>query len=467
MSRTVYRLGRSSTSILPACRAAVAAGMSGSPIYWSPLTTRLESEAWPAPLATRPVDGSVRVPGSKSMTNRALVLAALADGESVICKPLRSRDTDLMADGLQVLGIELADGPDGSYRVHGTGTPLRPGAAAVVDVGNAGTVARFLPPLAALARGEVIFDGDPAMRRRPLGPLLAGMGSLGAAVDEGGRGGLPLVVRGRGRIAGGEVTLDASSSSQLISGLLLAAPAYDRGVRVRHRGLRLPSRPHIAMTVRMLRTAGAQVEDSEADTWAVRPGQLRAGEIVIEPDLSSAAPFLAAALVTNGRVHVPDWPVSSDQPGAALPELLGGMGARSAVDPGGLTVWGAGAITGLDADLTDVSELVPILAALAALADSPSRFRGVGHMRGQETDRLAALATEIGRLGGSVRETADGLAITPRRLHGGTFATYHDHRLAMAAAVLGLAVAGIEVENVATTGKTLPGFARMWARLLQ
>lgn len=430
------------------------------------MTTRLDPETWAAPLASRPVDGSVRIPGSKSMTNRALVLASLADGESVISRPLRSRDTDLMAGGLRRLGIALADGPDGSYRVRGTGPPLRPGAGAVVDVGNAGTVARFLPPLAALASGEVIFDGDPAMRRRPLGPLLSALGTLGAAVDAGGRGGLPLVVRGRGRIPGGEVSIDASSSSQLVSGLLLAAPAYDGGVRVRHRGPRLPSRPHVAMTVRMLRSAGAQVENEEPDTWAVRPGRLRAGEIAIEPDLSSAAPFLAAALVTHGRVHVPDWPVRSDQPGAALPELLRRMGARSTLDTGGLTVWGTGAITGLDVDLTDVSELVPVLAALAALAGSPSRFRGVGHMRGQETDRLAALATEIGRLGGLVRETADGLAIAPRRLHGGTFATYHDHRLAMAAAVLGLAVEGIEVENVATTGKTLPGFAGMWAELL-
>ncbi len=430
------------------------------------MTTRLEPEAWAAPVACRPVDASVRVPGSKSMTNRALVLAALCAGESAISGPLRSRDTELMAAGLRTLGISVTDDPDGSFRVRGTALPLRPGRPAVVEVGNAGTVARFLPPLAALVLGDVRFDGDPAMRRRPLGPLLGALGTLGARIDSEGRGGLPLVVRGRGHLAGGQVTVDASSSSQLLSGLLLAAPAYDAGVRVAHRGPRLPSRPHVAMTVAMLRAAGGQVDDSEPDTWTVLPGELRAGVTAVEPDLSTAAPFLAVALVTAGRVRVPDWPATSDQPGAALPDLLGRMGARCTLDASGLTVQGTGAINGLDADVTDVSELVPVLTALAALAAGPSRLRGIGHMRGQETDRLAALATEIGRLGGAVSETVDGLAVTPRRLHGGTFATYDDHRLAMAAAVLGLAVEGITVENVATTAKTLPGFAGMWTDLV-
>lgn len=438
-----------------------------TPTDGSFLTSQLSppEPPWPAPVADRPVDSVVRIPGSKSMTNRALVLAALCAGESVLRRPLRSRDTELMAGGLRVLGVSVTDGPDGSYRVCGAGPPLRPVATAV-DVGNAGTVARFLPPLAGLATAAVRFDGDPAMRRRPLGPLLTALGTLGMAIDSGGRGGLPILVRGRGLVPGGEVTVDASSSSQVISGLLLAAPAFQAGVRLRHRGPRLPSRPHLSMTVRMLRAAGAAVDDATPDAWAVAPGRLRAGDRDVEPDLSSAAPFLAAALVTAGRVTVAGWPASSDQPGAALPELLTRMGADCTLDAVGLTVRGATKIRGLDADLSDVSELVPVLTALAALASAPSRFRGVAHMRGQETDRLAALATEFGRLGGSVTETDDGLAITPRRLSGGTFRTYDDHRLAMAAAVLGLAVPGIEVENVSTTAKTMPGFPRLWLDLI-
>lgn len=429
------------------------------------MTTSPAADPWPAPVAVGPVDGLVRVPGSKSVTNRALVLAALGDGESVLHRPLRSRDTVLMVSALQVLGVPVTDGPEHSLRITGCEPPLRPLGGAV-DVGNAGTVARFLPPLAALADGDVAFDGDARMRERPLGPLLAALGTLGATISSGDRDALPVVVHGTGRMPGGPVTVDASASSQLVSGLLLAGPAYSAGVEVSHRGPRLPSRPHVAMTVAMLRAAGAEVDDSEPDRWAVRPGRLRAGDRVVEPDLSSAAPFLAAALVTGGRVTVPDWPARSDQPGAALPALLGQMGAACSLDADGLTVTGSGRIEGLDADLADVGELVPVLTALAALASGPSRIRGVGHLRGQETDRLAALATEIGRLGGAVTETADGLRITPRQLSGGIFATYDDHRLAMAAAVLGLAVPGITVANVATTGKTLPGFVRMWMQLL-
>jgi 3-phosphoshikimate 1-carboxyvinyltransferase len=433
------------------------------------LTTRRPPEPseqpWSAPVAGQPVNGEVRLPGSKSMTNRALVLAALGDGESVLQAPLRSRDTDLMAKGLQALGVPVAAGPNGSYLVSGTDPPFRPTAPAV-DVGNAGTVARFLTPLAALVEGNVFIDGDPPMRARPLRPLLCALGTLGVTIDADGRDGLPLVVRGQGWVRGGAVTVDASASSQFISGLLLAAPAYRNGVRVRHHGPRLPSRGHLAMTVRMLRAAGATVDDSEPHAWAVSPGRLRAGRRLVEPDLSSAAPFLAAALVTNGRVTVADWPTTSDQPGAALPALLGRMGATYTLDANGLTVEGTGEVHGLDADLRDVSELVPVLTAIAAVASGPSRFRGVAHMRGQETDRLAALATQIGRLGGAVAEMADGLTITPRQLHGGVFATYDDHRLAMAAAVLGLVVPGIGVENVATTAKTLPGFTSMWSNLL-
>lgn len=419
---------------------------------------------WPAPRAQHPVDATVAVPGSKSMTNRALVLAALSAGKTVVRRPLQSRDTALMVAGLRALGVDVGQvGPD--LTVRGDGPPL-PGPSGTIDVGNAGTVARFLPSVAALGSGRIRFDGDPRMRERPLGPLLTALRTLGAVIEDDGRGGFPLTVAGRGRVTGGPVTVDASPSSQLVSGLLLAAPAYDDGIALRHVGARVPSRPHLAMTVRMLRAAGATVDDLEPDVWRVSPGALHVAGIEVEPDLSSAAPFLAAALATGGQVTVPGWPVSSDQPGAILPELLGRMGAGCRLDGEGLTVRGGDRILGLDADLADVGELVPVLTALAALADGPSRLRGVAHLRGQETDRLAALATEIGRLGGSVEEAPDGLLVRPGRLHGGVFATYDDHRLAMAAAVLGLAVDGVRVENVATTGKTLPGFIDLWAEML-
>ncbi len=424
----------------------------------------MTSEPWPAPRARGPVDAVVEVPGSKSMTNRALVLAALSPGDTLIRRPLVSRDTDLMVGGLRALGVEVQEDRPGECLVRSSGPPLAPSAARV-EVGNAGTVARFLPPVAALATGDISFDGDRRMRSRPLGPLIDALRSLGVVLESS-RGGMPVLVHGTGRVAGGEVEVEASASSQLISGLLLAAPAYDAGIQVRHVGPRLPSRPHLAMTVTMLRARGAQVTTIQPDGWIVRSGRLQPGVIDIEPDLSSAAPLLAAALVTGGRVTVPGWPRSSDQPGAALPALLSQMGAAYVLDATGLTLWGTGRIIGLDADLADVGELVPVLAAVAVLAQTPSRLRGVPHLRGQETDRLAALAGELTRLGGEVRETADGLAVIPRRLHGGVVATYDDHRMAMAAAVVGLAVEGVAVENMATTGKTLPEFPALWRRVL-
>lgn len=425
----------------------------------------MTSEPWPAPRARAPVDADVVVPGSKSVTNRALVLAALARGRSVVRRPLHSRDTTLMAAGLRVLGVRVRRGADGDFTVSSDGPPFAP-VHPDIDVGNAGTVARFLPPVAALASGHLRVDGDPRMRERPLGPLLAALRALGVDVVDEGRAGLPVTVGGRGRVRGGAVTMDASASSQFVSGLLLAGAAYDLGVAVRHAGPPVPSRPHLAMTVAMLRAAGALVDDRTPETWRVAPGPLRAGTVDVEPDLSSAAPFLAAAAVTGGRVSVTGWPAGSTQPGALLPALLDGMGATCSFDGRGLTVRG-GRIRGIDADLRDAGELVPVLVAMAALAEGPSRFRGVAHLRGQETDRLAALACEINRLGGAVTRRVDGLAVLPRPLRGGRFRTYDDHRLAMAGAVLGLVVDGVLVENIATTGKTFPGFADRWAELLR
>ena len=403
------------------------------------------------------------LPGSKSVTNRALVLAALADGRSVVRRPLRSRDTELMAAALTGLGVDVTDTPDGDWVVDGVGGPLSP-RVEQVDVGNAGTVARFLPAVATLALGTVRFDGDPRVRERPLGPLLVALRELGADLDR--VDGLPLTVRGAGALPGGEVVLDASQSSQFVSGLLLAAPRFARGVVVQHAGGPLPSAPHLAMTVEALRRAGAEVDDARPGSWAVAPGGLAPRDAVVEPDLSTAAAYLAAPLVAGGSVTVPGWPRGTVQPGAVLPELLEAMGGRVERTDDAVTVSAGDGLHGLDADLRDAPELTTVLTALAALADSPSRFTGVAHIRLQETDRLAALATELNALGGDVRELPDGLEVRPRALHGGAMGSYDDHRIAMAWAVLGLGVDGVEVRDVATTRKTVPDFVGSWARML-
>jgi 3-phosphoshikimate 1-carboxyvinyltransferase len=417
---------------------------------------------WPAPTASGPVHATVRLPGSKSVTNRALLLAALAEAPGTVRRALRSRDSDLMAAAVRALGTEMtASGETAS----GADWRIIPGpilGGASIDVGLAGTVMRFVPPVAALADGEVAFDGDPHARKRPMGPILDALRRLGAHVDGDA---LPFTVRGP--VSGGEVTLDASASSQLVSGLLLAAARFDKGVTVRHDGPPVPSAPHIEMTVQMLRAAGVHVDDGERDVWRVEPGPVAARDLTVEPDLSNAAPFLAAALITGGTVTVPDWPEETTQGGDALRGLLAEMGAGVTRTPYGLEVTGTGRIAGIDADLHDVGELTPTIAALAALADGPSVLRGIAHLRGHETDRLAALARELNRLGGDARETADGLRIRPRPLTGDVFHSYADHRMATAGAVIGLAVPGVQVEDIATTSKTLPEFARMWARMLE
>lgn len=415
---------------------------------------------WLAPVAGAPVHATVRVPGSKSITNRALVLAALAEDSTTLRHPLDSRDTRLMADALRALGVTVEVGGQ-SWQV--TPGPLR--GPASVDVGLAGTVMRFVPPVATLADGPVSFDGDPRARERPLHPLIDALRTLGASIDDGGRGGLPITVHGRGRLRGGAVDIDASASSQLLSALLLAGPRYDDGVSVRHVGGRLPSAPFIELTLAMLRDRGAQV-DADDGRWTVRPSALRGGVIDVEPDLSSAAPFLVAPLVAGGVVRLAGWPTSSLQAGAATPAVLAAMGATCRPDGDVLVVTGTGAITGIDIDLADNPELACVLAAVAALASTPSTLRGIGHMRGHETDRLAALAKELGGLGADVIERDDGLEIHPAALHGGVFHTYDDHRLAMAAAVIGLVVPGVQVENVETTGKTYPGFAEQWQAMV-
>ncbi|HEY0002262.1 MAG TPA: 3-phosphoshikimate 1-carboxyvinyltransferase [Actinoplanes sp.] len=416
---------------------------------------------WLAPTASGPVATTVRLPGSKSMTARALVLAALAGESGVVERPLRARDTQLMAAGLTALGSTVDTSSAERWTVEPG--PLR--GPARVDVGLAGTIMRFLPPVAALAEGAVEFDGDPHARNRPLRPIIEALRALGATIDASQAGGLPLTVRGTGLVEGGEAVIDASASSQFVSGLLLSAPRFSKGLVLRHEGPPVPSAPHLRMTTHMLRAAGAVVDESVPDVWAVEPGELRGRTWVIEPDLSGAAPFFAAAIVTGGAVTLAGWPAESWQPVGRLAELLTGLGASVELGEAGLTVRGTGSVHGITADLSEVSELTPVIAALATLADGPSELRGVEHIRGHETDRIAALATELGKAGAEVTEFRDGLRIVPRPLRATSFETYADHRMAHAAAVIGLAVPGIELTDVGCTSKTLPEFPELWARL--
>ncbi|MDG6104840.1 3-phosphoshikimate 1-carboxyvinyltransferase [Dactylosporangium aurantiacum] len=415
---------------------------------------------WTAPTAPGPVTATVRLPGSKSMTARALVLGALSLGATTLRAPLRARDTELMAAGLRAMGCHVSTADDNLWLLRPR--PLR--GPARVDVGGAGTVLRFLPPIAALADGAVVFDGDGRSRTRPMAPLVGALRDLGARVDYGG--GLPLTVHGIGRLTGGEVTMDASASSQLVSGLLLAAPEFDRGVVVRHAGPPVPRAPHLRMTVQMLRAAGAGVDDGRPDVWVVEPGRLNGRAWDIEPDLPAAAAFLAAALVTGGTVTVAGWPRSGLQPGGRLLELLRRMGGAPTLTRQGLVMRGTGTVHGITADLADAAELIPVLAALAAVADGPSHLHGVAHLDGHETDRIAALVTALGALGADVTRDHDGLRIRPRPLRGATVATRDDHRLAHAAAVLGLAVDGVRLDDVTCTAKTLPEFPRLWSTMV-
>lgn len=427
---------------------------------------------WSAPPAAGPVDAAVTLPGSKSITNRALILAALAHAPSTVTGALRSRDTDLMIDALRAMGTEI-DAGSAADPSDGTSLTIRPGRlhGAEVDCGLAGTVMRFVPPVATLAQGTVGFDGDEQARARPLGVVLDALRGLGARIDGNT---LPLTVHGGGGLAGGTVEIDASGSSQFVSGLLLSGARFRRGVTVRHCGGPVPSMPHIDMTIAMLTEAGVRVSaahcsdgpDSPPVEWSVRPGPIRGVDRIVEPDLSNATPFLAAAAVTGGRVSIPHWPRATTQAGGAIGPILDRMGCEVTQDDGALTVRGPARLRGINADLRAAGELTPTVAALAALAGQPSRLTGVGHLRGHETDRLAALDAELTGLGAGVEQLDDGLAITPAALHGGTWRSYADHRMATAGAILGLAVPDVRVEDIGTTAKTLPDFPAMWSRML-
>lgn len=416
---------------------------------------------WLAPYRDTPLDARVLVPSSKSLTNRALVLAALADGASVLARPLVSRDTSLMADGLAALGVEVERGT-GGWTVR----PASLTGGATIDCGLAGTVMRFLPAVAALADGPVVFDGDERARERPMGTTIDSLRTLGVRIDDDNRAALPFTVTGTGGVRGGRLEIDASASSQFVSALLLAAPRFERGLDLRHVGPSLPSLPHVEMTVAELRRRGVDVDDSTPDRWRVAPGPVAALDVEIEPDLSNAGVFIGAALVTRGRVVVRRWPEHTQQAGDAWHRIVRAFGGSSERDGDDMVFTAGSTLTGVDLDLHDVGELTPVVAAVAALADGPSRLSGIAHLRGHETDRLAALATEIQRLGGDARETEDGLLITPRPLHGEIFRTYDDHRMAHAAVVLALRVPEVFVENVRTTVKTYPNFAPVWERLV-
>jgi len=426
---------------------------------------------WSAPFrsgltaASKPISATVTIPGSKSATNRALILAALATTPSRIRKPLSSRDTDLMVKGLQSLGckveqIKTDQGFD--YQV----TPGKLSGPTQIDVGNAGTVMRFLPPIAALATGLIHFDGDERSHQRPIGPVLSALEQLGVSVEHNNKYKLPITINGAGKIKGGTVEIDASASSQFVSALLLVAPATQEGITIKNIGPSLPSAPHIEMTIQMLEKFGATVQRT-ASSWSVKPCQLIGQDLVIEPDLSNAAPFMAAAMICGGSVQVSDWPLSTTQPGDQLRSIFTKMGAKVELNASGLTITGSGKIDGIDIDLGDVGELTPSIAAIASLATTPSALRGISHLRLHETDRLSALANEINNLGGSVTEGPGDLIIKPGKMNASQiFRSYEDHRMATAGAIIGLAVEGVIVENIETTRKTLSDFPGMWQAML-
>jgi len=431
-----------------------------------------ESENWVAPRATSPLCAVVPIPGSKSLTNRELVLAALSDGPSVIHRPLRSRDSALMVAALGQLGIECGDSLSAGSDTLSV-TPAQLTGDVTIDCGLAGTVMRFVPPLAALAKGHVTFDGDDGARLRPMATTIDSLRKLGVEVDDDGRGTLPFTVRGTGQVVGGEISIDASQSSQFVSGLLLVGSRFSNGLTLRHTGEHLPSMPHIEMTVACLRARGVIVTEPERGVWRVEPGPISGIDIDMEPDLSNAAPFLAAALISGGTVTIPYWPRTTTQVGDDLGRYFEEFGAQVTRGDRGLTVdGGAGVlggrpIRGVTFDLSTGGELAPSLIALATLATTPSTFTGIAHLRGHETDRLRALVTEINRLGGNATELSDGIHIEPSALHGGSWQSYHDHRMATAGAIIGLAVDGVDVDNIGTTAKTLPDFPAMWAAMLE
>lgn len=483
----------------------------------SDAAVQLSPGDWPAPLAPASSEAAgknalVHIPGSKSLTNRYLLLAALADSPSYLRAPLHSRDSALMIEALRQLGagIELVPtdspfGPDvkvtplSFVEAHSAQAQSDSAQSRTVSIecGLAGTVMRFVPALAALLPGEFAFDGDPHARQRPMGPVLEGLRQLGVQVDcEQGENALPFVLRSPG-LASVEgvseapvVRIDASTSSQFVSALLLMAPRLPQGMVLVHEGSSVPSIPHIQMTVEALRQMGIRVQEhypNQGDKaeggeyrWTVHPGSFPGFEMTIEPDLSNAGPFLAAAVVTGESVTIPHWPApaadssaGTTQVGDMWRELLPALGARVSYAEGRLTVTGPRELPEGDFsfDLSAGGELAPTMAAACAFVNGRVELTGIAHLRGHETDRLAALAAEINRLGGTAHDTADSLVIEaplPATAEAAPVLarTYDDHRMATFAAIIGLRRPNVVVQNVATVAKTMPEFTAMWEDML-
>lgn len=444
-----------------------------TPHGYSPRADETSSDApqptaWRAPVAVSPLDARLSIPGSKSLTSRELVLAALADGPSRVLSPLHSQDSERMVGALRALGAQIEPSPgEGPFGDDWIITPPAPFAGgSEIDCGQAGTVMRFVAPLAGFAHGDVRLTAHETALHRPMGELIRALRDIGLDIDDGGHWSLPFVVRGHGHVRGGEVHMDASRSSQFVSGLLLAAPRFDVGLHLIHTGERLPSLPHIEMTIEALAHRGVHVERPAPNEWIVAPGAVRAKDVTIEPDLSNAAPFLAAAMIAGGSVTIAGWPAHSTQPGALLGDLLHRAGARVARRGGAFTVTRTAPLRGFDVDLSAAGELAPTIVGLAALADGPSNITGIGHIRLHETDRIRALVDGLNELGGEASELPDGIRVVPRPLHGGLWKSHHDHRMATTGALLGLSVPGIKIDDLSVTAKTLPQFEQLWNSML-
>jgi 3-phosphoshikimate 1-carboxyvinyltransferase len=409
-------------------------------------------------IPTGPLSGTIRPPGSKSITNRALLCAALADGESLLTGALESEDTGVMIDGLRRLGMPVAqDTTARTLRVTGCGGRL-PARGGELYVANSGTTMRFLAAVAALAHGRFRLDGTPRMRQRPIQDLLDALVQLGVdARSEQGTGAPPVVIEAAG-LRGGRATIAGDVSSQFLSGLLMAAPYAAAPVELAVAGP-LVSQPYVEMTLAVMRAFGVAVGTKGLAEFHVpvdRPYQGR--HYAIEPDASAASYFFAAAAITGGRITVEGLSRSSLQGDVAFCDCLERMGCRIDFGPDSITVWGQPLHGNVTLDMNAISDTVQTLGAVALFADGPTMITGVAHIRHKETDRLRALATELRKLGAGVDEQPDGLRIVPGDLHGAEIETYDDHRMAMSLALVGLRVPGVIIRDPGCTRKTYPGY---------
>ena len=417
---------------------------------------------WHAPTINGAINSTLEIPGSKSATNRAFVLAALGNKNSVITNPLFARDTNLMLEALEKLGCNVVKKLN-SVEI----SPMKKDHSEIsIDVGLAGTVMRFVPPLAALSSGTSHFDGDERARNRPMKTLIESLKKLNVKVIDNYQGKLPFSINSDGQITGGEIEIDASESSQFISALMLVGAKFKNGLTIKHVGQNLPSLPHIEMTIEMLKEVGVKTNQINATTWRIENQKINSKNWVIEPDLSNAGPFLAAAMVTKGEIKIKDWPLQTTQAGNSWIEILSMMGANIQLNSKQLILKNESDIKGINYNLNDVGELTPVLVAISLFANSKSEFTGISHLRGHETNRLAALVENITAIGGDATETEDGLIINPKQLHGGVWKSFDDHRMATAGAVIGLKVKDIYVDDIATTSKTLPNFEDMWNKMV-